>query len=277
MTRFRPQAVSRHLSSDQRGGLLRVAPPWLLGVHASLCLLLLLALGVAAVGKVRIHAAGTGVVRPTLRTVALRAPRSGVVQQVGVAEGEPVGAGGEVVRLDERDLALAAFPGGGDGRAVLLERQRSRVTAPIAGTVEDLAVGPGEWVAEGDVLAAVVPAGSRLVGHLAVRERDAHWIRPGAPVRLKLDAYPYQEMGTGWGRVTRVAGDLLSVRRRDELGLPRELDGAHVLVEVEVVRLPAGAPGARLANGMGFRGEVILREQRIGVLLLRPLADLWER
>ena len=124
---------------------------------------------------------------------------------------------------------------------------------------------PGSYVVAGDPIARIVPGDGRLLGYLSLPARDRPYLREGDPVALKFDAYPWQEMGVGWGTVTRVGADAESGAE----------EGAQTTVRLAVLvdRLPPGAPQpAALYNGMGFTGEVTLRTARIYELLFKPLA-----
>jgi len=76
------------------------------------------------------------------------------------------------------------------------------VTAPCDGTVTAVKVrAAGAVVLEGDVLAEVACRGETLQAQLEAPEAGLSRIRAGQPVRLLLDAFPYQRYGTRPGTV----------------------------------------------------------------------------
>lgn len=275
---FRPQAVEHHRSGEVSGGLLEVTPPWLVGLFGTLLAIMLLALAVVFLVDVRIYSEGRGIVRPRERVLVVRAPIGGVVAQVQAEEGGWVEQGDLILRFD--DVTLRSDPEYVEAPEAVrqVQRERLEVRAATTGVLDRLDVRAGDVVDGGAVLARIVPSTDRnqLIGRLWLPERDWPYLRVGEPVQLRFDGYPWEEMGVGRGRITRVAEDLAPAGADDggQEAAP-VFDQRRVMVEVEIDSLPPRAESARLRNGMLFTGEVVLREQRIAVLLLRPLARLF--
>ncbi len=82
-------------------------------------------------------------------------------------------------------------------------------------------------------------------------------------------------MGTGRGRVVRIARDLLAVEGSGAAGLLESVREPHVLVEVVIDQLPSGAPATGAYSGMVFTGEIALRRQRVITILLEPLREIF--
>lgn len=271
---FRPQAVEHYRSGDVSGGLLRVTPPWLVALFGTVLTVVLIALAVVLLVDVRIYSEGRGIVRPREHVLVVRASIAGMVAAVEVAEGTQVEPGDVLLRFD--DVALRSDPDYASVPAPVRQAQAERleVRAATAGVVDRVAVRSGDVVAVGSELARVVPSSNDLIGRLWLPERDWPYLRPGESVQLRFDSYPYEEMGVGRGHITRVGEDLAPAAPED-IGIEAPaLDQRRVMVEVAIDALPPRAEPALLRNGMLFTGEVVLREQRIVVLLLRPLARL---
>lgn len=82
----------------------------------------------------------------------------------------------------------ADAPGGAAGELA--------VTAPCDGTVLKLLVNSaGAFVQEGDTMAEVACTGERLQAELTVPQGGLSRIRPGQPVKLLYEAFPYQRFG----------------------------------------------------------------------------------
>lgn len=164
-------------------------------------------------------------------------------------------------RLDALQGQLAAL----DGEAATLsasvarlqtEGERLFVRAPVDGTLaEVMPLSPGGWVAEGQRMATVLPAGGlRVVADFAPASALGR-VRPGQPARVRLDGFPWVEHGTLGARVQQVAGEVHEQRLRVELRLdPQPAAGA----------LP-------LRHGLTGSVEVALDEVSPAVLLLRSL------
>lgn len=87
--------------------------------------------------------------------------------------------------------------------------EQHRITAPVAGTVSNVvATGDGELVASGQDLLQVIPDGGELVAELDIANRDIGELSPGMPVKLKLDAFPFQEYGAVGGVLREVPPDV---------------------------------------------------------------------
>jgi multidrug resistance efflux pump len=265
---FRREAIEEARSDTVRGGLLRLTPPWTVALFLSLLAVVLLGAGVAVFGTVRIHSSGRGVMRPEARVLTVRAPLAGVIKSVAVEEGARVRDGQLVVAFD--DAALLADPDRANLAPSVLFRQQERLTveASASGTVDRVVVRPGSYVVAGDLIATIVPGDGRLLGYLSLPARDWPYLRTGDPVVLKFDAYPWQEMGVGWGTLVRVGADADPADAVDASAAAAPQGFVRVAVQVDRM-----APGATvIQNGMGFTGEVPLRTARISELILAPLA-----
>jgi multidrug efflux pump subunit AcrA (membrane-fusion protein) len=137
--------------------------------------------------------------------------------------------------------------------------ERSRIVLPVDATVDDVAVGAGSQVHEGEVVATLVPADARLIGYLSLPERYRSELAAGKAVRLKFDALPYDDVGVGTGRVTRVLDELPSGIKTDAP------DSSGVCAEIDVLAMPGNAAAPR--KGMTFTGEVLSREARVSAVL----------
>lgn len=148
-----------------------------------------------------------------------------------------------------------------------LEAARLEVVAPRAGTVQGLTVfDRGDVVQAGSVLALVVPSEDALVLRAAVASEGIAFLRDGQPVRIKLDAYPFQDFGVLLGELSRIAGDTTR-RQEDTLG------AAPYRVDVRVPGEPRSTAGVpvRLRPGMTGTAEFVVRRERLISALMRPL------
>ena len=140
-----------------------------------------------------------------------------------------------------------------------LDIEAHRVRAPVDGVVgEVMAARPGAYVAEGQKLATIVPAG-RLVAVAQMNPGTALGrVRPGQPARIRLDGYPWTEYGVLEARVTRVASEV-----RDG-GLRVELQ-------------PAASPRMAAIVRHGETGRVEIQVEKVSpaVLLMRSAGQLF--
>lgn len=157
----------------------------------------------------------------------------------------------EITRLDgERAAATATL------QRVEHERERRRIRAPVAGRIGEVAERRvGEFVDEGDELAAIVPAGTLRIVAYFIPAAALGRIQPGQRARLRLEGFPWAQYGSIPATVSSVASELQNGRVRVELtvqaspnspiplqhGLPGE-------VEVEVERVSPVALVLRVAG-----------------------------
>ncbi len=88
------------------------------------------------------------------------------------------------------------------------ELAKGEIVAPVAGTVQQLAVRrAGEVVTPGAQLAVIVPRGSRLVVEAVVAQQDIGQMKLGQTARFRFPAFPYQKYGALSGRVESIAAD----------------------------------------------------------------------
>ena len=254
---FRPQAVNRHIDTDLAGGLLRSAPRWTTVLWAAAGIITLGALSFAVVGRVDVNADGRGIVRPENGPTIVRAPRAGHAGRAIARIGDTLGSGGQVMELQADD---------GDNVTVV---------APAAGTLSEMLVDPGMPVQAGDPLFTFIPANAKLVGYVAMPERDRAALLTGKPMRLRVDAFPDQDFGSGEATIRRVSPDLVGARWADQLHNAGIDPTGMLLVEVSLDKPPPRtAPGTTYQPGMLFSGAVVLRRQRIAALAFRPLGDV---
>jgi membrane fusion protein (multidrug efflux system) len=139
-----------------------------------------------------------------------------------------------------------------------LQIEAHRVRAPVDGVVgEVMAARPGAYVAEGQKLATIVPAGRLVIVAQLDPATALGRIRPGQPARVRLDGYPWTQYGVLEARVVRVAGE-----GRDN-GLQ---------VELAPIANPRLAPFLR--HGLTGRAEIAVEKVSPAVLLMRSAGQV---
>ena len=98
--------------------------------------------------------------------------------------------------------------------------ERTRITSPIDGTVQQLALTTqGQSVGAGQALMVVVPADDTIEVTAFVANKDIGFIAEGQKVRLKIEAFPYTRYGVIEGTVTRIPRDAM-----DDRDMPAMMD-----------------------------------------------------
>lgn len=145
-------------------------------------------------------------------------------------------------------------------------RRELIVRAPIAGTVDAVMVERGQSVALNQVLAALLPEDSPLEAELQVPAAAAGFLRSGAPVSLRYDAYAWQKFGQYRGTVREVS------RTTVQSGTAPPVYRVRVRLEQQYVNA-YGQP-LRLKSGMSLQAGMALETRRLYEWLLSPLYSL---
>ncbi|MEO1372796.1 MAG: HlyD family efflux transporter periplasmic adaptor subunit [Cyanobacteria bacterium J06635_10] len=148
-------------------------------------------------------------------------------------------------------------------------RQRI-VRSPIDGTVFELPVSkPGEVLQPGQRIARIAPqdGGFILKAHMPVRETG--FLKEGMPVKVKFDAYPFQEYGILPGEVTWISPD-----SKVEATTPGALETYELRIALEKPFLENGDRRIPLTAGQTANAEVIIRRRRAIDFLLDPFKKL---
>ncbi|MBN6150273.1 HlyD family type I secretion periplasmic adaptor subunit [Xanthomonas sp. AmX2] len=135
--------------------------------------------------------------------------------------------------------------------------------APVDGTVQQLAVHTvGGVVTPAQELLAVVPQ-EALEVEATVLNKDIGFVRPGQPVTVKIESFPYTRYGYLTGKVVSVSHD---AAQDEKLGLvfPARirLDGSKLDIDGVVVSMSAG---------MALSAEIKTGKRRVIDYLLSPL------
>lgn len=178
----------------------------------------------------------------------------------------------ETVRADARHASLNRLNEGRQ-RIGLLEqdlikaRQSEhllRLTAPVSGTVQQLAVRTvGGVVTEAQPLMLVVPQEHTLEIEAFLENKDVGFITAGQQAEIKIETFPYTKYGIVPGVVTSVSNDALNDEKR---GL------------VYAMRIALSRPSVninnrdiRLAPGMAITAEIKTGRRRVIEYFLDPL------
>jgi HlyD family secretion protein len=154
----------------------------------------------------------------------------------------------------------------------LLNRARTQLVqkflyAPVDGIVSSLNVrNAGEVVQQGQTIAEVAPTTAPLVLSASLPNQEAGFIKPGMPVQIKLDAFPYQDFGVVMGKVTSISSD------------SKQVEGQGLVYKVEVALdrnyINANQQTIQFKAGQTATADIIIRRRRIADVLLAPLKQL---
>ena len=146
------------------------------------------------------------------------------------------------------------------------------VKAPTSGTVFDLPIsGAGAVLQPGDNIVEIAPQGSPLVLKAYMTPTESGFLRVGMPVKIKYDAYPFQDYGVQTGRVSWIAPD--SKITETERGKQETFE---LKIELEQPYIEGKNKRIALIPGQTATAEVIIRQRRLIDFVLDPFKKLQE-
>ncbi|WP_350333786.1 HlyD family type I secretion periplasmic adaptor subunit [Coralliovum pocilloporae] len=138
------------------------------------------------------------------------------------------------------------------------------IVSPVAGVVQDSRMHTlGGVVSHGQELMTIVPDDAHLIVDVKVLNKDVGFIRPGQPVEIKIDSFPYTEFGTIKGAVAQLSRD---ASPDEQLGLVYSAK-----VTMEKTEVAVNGRYIPLAPGMNATTEIKIGKRRIISYVLSPL------
>jgi hemolysin D len=180
-------------------------------------------------------------------------------RQVEESQAEILQAGSEISSLRSQIKSLE------------LKLQQSQIKVPISGTLFELPVqNPGAVIQPGQMVATIAPKGVPLVLRAQMTSRDSGFLKVGLPVKVKLDAFPYQDYGILAGKIRWIAPD----SKRSKAANNSEESVFDVEVELAQNYVQVGDRKVLLNPGQTASAEVIIRRRHIGDYMLDPFRRL---
>lgn len=144
------------------------------------------------------------------------------------------------------------------------------LVAPVSGTVFQLPIQrAGAVVQPGTMIADIAPAGVPLVIRAQMPTTDSGFLRKGLAVKLKFDAYPFQDYGVISGKLVDISPTTLDVNT------PNGKVAAYKLeIAMNQNCIPTASKCIPLRPGDTATAEVIVRQRRIIDFLLNPFKKL---
>ena len=144
------------------------------------------------------------------------------------------------------------------------------VKAPIGGIVFQLPLrGEGEVLQPGEMIAEIAPKGTSLVLKAQMATTESGSLAKGMLVKLKFDAYPFQDYGI-------VEGELVKISPTTKLTETNEGEVARYELEIQLNQtcIPKPTECISLHPGDTATAEVILRQRRVIDFILDPFKKL---
>jgi HlyD family secretion protein len=141
--------------------------------------------------------------------------------------------------------------------------------SPIDGVVLEIAkLSPGSIVKEAETFFTLVPLNVVMEAEVRIDSTDIGYIKLGDPVRLKLDAYPFQKHGMLDGTVRTISQDAFKRDGVEKGGTDTYYMGR---ISLKTTKLKDLAEGAQLLPGMTLSAEVVVGQRSVMSYLAWPL------
>jgi membrane fusion protein len=160
----------------------------------------------------------------------------------------------------------------------LSENEASRaavVRAPANGIISAIGAKTGITVQPSSPLATLVPAEAKLEAHLYAPSRAIGFVKPGAKVSLRYQAYPSEKFGHHFGvvsQVSRVALNPAEYAFRTGGTIDEPMYEITVLLSSESIMLYRQPQ--RLQAGMAVDADILLQRRRLIEWIFEPLLRL---
>lgn len=151
-----------------------------------------------------------------------------------------------------------------DGAKASQRERLTALTAPTAGTVQQLAVHTtGGVVTPAQVLLVVVPDQAHVTAEVTLENKDVGFVNIAQAAEIKLETFPYTRYGTVPATVTNITSDAVNDEKRGAL-FPATLTLAQSMIDVD------GKP-VKLSPGMNITAEIKTGNRRVVDYLLSPI------
>jgi HlyD family secretion protein len=151
-----------------------------------------------------------------------------------------------------------------------LQYQQRIVRSPVDGTIFELPVNKPEAVVQpGQRIVQIAPQNTELILKAQMPIQDSGFLKVGMPVKVKFDAYPFQEYGIVPGKVTWISPD-----SRINQTPQGNTENFELNIALEQQYIQNGKKRIPLAAGQTATAEVIIRQRRLIDFVLDPFKKL---
>jgi membrane fusion protein len=152
-------------------------------------------------------------------------------------------------------------------------KRETVITAPITGTVTNIAVSQGQSIAADSLFATVLPLGSVLHAEMLVPTRAIGFVSKGKEVVMRYEAFPYERFGQYRGVISDVSQTVWSAGERIGPTTTRE-PVYRVAVTLEKQSVAALGQEFPLRSGMVVNGDILLEKRSLIEWIFEPVMQL---
>ena len=143
-------------------------------------------------------------------------------------------------------------------------QQQQTLTAPVAGTVQQLAINTiGGVVTPAQALMVIAPKDYAAEVEAILENKDVGFVKVGQRAEVKVETFPFTKYGTLPGTVTFVSNDAVNDEKRGPVFQARiKLDKAVLRVDERHVSM---------TSGMAVAAEIATGHRRVIAFFLDPI------
>ena len=170
------------------------------------------------------------------------------------------------------------------------KHERTRLIAPIAGTVQQLAVTTvGQVVSPGQPLMTIVPLGAPIEIEALIQNKDIGFVEVGQKAVVKVESFPFTRYGTVEGTVVKVSRDAVDDREASALSDPKSSAKPQssvsdiaknqnlvfpATIALNKTAITVDGKDIPLSPGMAVTAEVLTGKRRALDYILSPLREV---
>ena len=144
------------------------------------------------------------------------------------------------------------------------------VRSPIDGIVFELPISKAGLVVDpGQIVAQIAPQDSKLILKAQIPSQHSGFLEEGMPVKIKFDAYPYQDYGVMEGRVSWIAPN-----SRTQSSNQGSIDTYDLDITLDQPYVQTANQRVNLTPGQTATAEVVIRQRRVIDFILDPFKKL---
>ena len=152
------------------------------------------------------------------------------------------------------------------GAKTLQRESLTRLTAPVSGAVQQLAVySTGGVVTPAQTLMVIVPDGTEVTAEVVIENKDIGFVSAGQKAEVKVETFSFTRYGTVPATVTWVTADAVNDEKRGAI-FPATLRLDRSVIDVD-------GKAVRLAPGMVISAEVKTGRRRVIEFLTSPIVS----
>ena len=156
------------------------------------------------------------------------------------------------------------------GAKTAQREQLTKLKAPVAGTVQQLAVfSTGGVVTPAQTLLVIVPDGAEVTADVVIENKDIGFVSAGQQAEVKVETFSFTRYGTLPATVSWVTQDAVNDEKRGAV-FPATLRLGQATLDVN-------GKAVKLAPGMQVTAEVKTGRRRVIEYLLGPIQEALQR